>query len=58
MEYRIYVGGNLHSTFEDSVLGYQQAANAFINLKRRHNKDGMLVTLYGVSGELIKDTKI
>lgn len=58
MEYKIYLDGKLHSTFENSILGFEKAANAFINLKHRHKNDGKRVRLYGVSGELIKDTKI
>lgn len=58
MEYKIYLDGKLHSTFENSILGFQKAANAFINLKRRHKNDGKRVTLYGPSGNIIKDTKI
>ena len=54
MEYKIYLDGKLHSRFEDSVLGFEKAANAFINLKRTHKNDGKRVTLYGVSGEIIK----
>ena len=56
MVYTIYLDGILHSAFEDSILGFEKAVNAFINLKRRHKNDGKRVRLYGVSGELIKDT--
>lgn len=58
MNYRIYKNGDLYSEYEETSYGYRMAINEFQTLKKRHKKDGTRITLCGVFGDILADTKI
>ena len=57
MSYKIYKNGAIYSEYEETSHGYNMAKSEFNNLKRRHKKDGARITLYGVFGDILEDTK-
>lgn len=57
MSYKIYKNGNLYSEYEETSHGYNMAKSEFKTLKRRHKKDGAIITLCGVFGDVLESTK-
>ena len=57
MGYKLYKNGKLYSEYGDYSHDYTMAKNEFNELKRRHKKDGARITLCGMFGDILEDTK-